>query len=36
MERSAVPHPRDMLRRDYNERLKGKLRNVALENGAMK
>jgi hypothetical protein len=30
-ERSAVPHPRDIIRREYDERLKGRRRSPALE-----
>jgi hypothetical protein len=30
-ERCAVPPPRDVLKREYDERLKGRLRDKALE-----
>jgi len=30
-ERSAVPHLRDMLKREHDEVLKGRPRNIALE-----
>jgi hypothetical protein len=31
-ERTAIPHPRELLRREHDERLKGRPRDVALEN----
>jgi hypothetical protein len=30
-ERCAAPHPRDIVRREYDEVLKGRPRNIALE-----
>jgi hypothetical protein len=30
-ERSAIPHPGDIIRREYDERLKDRPRNPALE-----